>query len=59
MLIKIVTLLLIAMGGMAVYFKMRMGGKHRRLAKPATCPKCGRHRIGTGPCPCGAPEKKG
>ncbi|MDU8912635.1 hypothetical protein [Aestuariicoccus sp. MJ-SS9] len=51
MIIKIVTLFLIGMGVLAMFGKLRVPGA-RRLAA-AKCPKCGRYRIGKGPCPCG------
>ncbi|WP_091303082.1 hypothetical protein [Gemmobacter aquatilis] len=59
MMIKAVTLFLLIMGIAAVVFNFRTTGGRRRVAKPQTCPKCGRHIIGSGPCPCGKPAKKG
>ncbi len=48
--IKIVTLFLIAMGVLAMFGKLRFPGQ-KRLSS-AKCPRCGRFRIGKGPCPC-------
>ncbi|WP_254447897.1 hypothetical protein [Ruegeria arenilitoris] len=48
--IKAVTLFLIAMGVLAMFGKLRFPGQ-RRL-KSAKCPRCGRFRIGKGPCAC-------
>ena len=48
--IKIVTLFLIAMGVLAMFGKLRFPGKAR--LQSARCPSCGRYRIGKGPCPC-------
>ncbi|MDA7965413.1 hypothetical protein [Ruegeria sp.] len=48
--IKIVTLFLIAMGVLAMFGKLRFPGQ-KRLSS-AKCRKCGRFRIGKGPCPC-------
>ncbi|HBU16524.1 MAG: hypothetical protein A2092_04100 [Rhodobacteraceae bacterium GWE1_64_9] len=59
MLIKIITLFLVLMAAGGVYYKFRSRGGAGRLAKSPSCPKCGRHRIGSGPCPCGQPRKKG
>ena len=50
MILKIVTLFLIAIGVLAMFGKLRMPGA-RRL-RDARCPDCGRLRIGKGPCPC-------
>ncbi len=54
LILKIVTLFLIAIGVLAMFGKLRMPGG-RRL-RDARCPDCGRIRIGKGPCPC---KKKG
>lgn len=59
MLVKVVTLFLILMAAGGVYYKFRLRQRGDRLAKPRTCPRCGRHRIGSGPCPCGQVRKKG
>jgi len=48
--IKIVTLFLIAMGVLAMFGKLRFPGQAK--LKSARCPSCGRYRIGKGPCPC-------
>lgn len=51
MLIKGISLFLIGMLVLAMFGKLRFPTiSHRRDAK---CPKCGRHRIGKGPCACG------
>jgi hypothetical protein len=55
MIAKVVILFLVAMGVMAMFGKLtvpgskRLGGKKRAKR----CPKCGRLRIGRGPCDCG------
>lgn len=52
--IKIVTLFLIGMGVLAMFGKLRLpgiGGMRDRLASEK-CSKCGRYRIGKGPCAC-------
>ncbi|MHA7826706.1 MAG: hypothetical protein ACX93P_03985 [Roseovarius sp.] len=50
MIVKIVILFLVGMGVMAMFGKLRFPGQ-KKLAS-AKCPKCGRFRIGKGPCPC-------
>ncbi|MEJ2001953.1 MAG: hypothetical protein P8X77_11275 [Maritimibacter sp.] len=54
MLIKGVTFLLIFMMVLALFGRLRFPGQRR--IEDAKCPRCGRHRIGKGPCGC---EKKG
>jgi len=49
--IKIVSLFLIAMAVLAMFGKLRFPGQ--RHLDAARCPKCGRFRIGKGPCGCG------
>ncbi|MCD1618336.1 hypothetical protein ACFSDD_05800 [Salipiger marinus] len=53
MLAKIVLLFLAVIAVLGIFGKLRLPGvgKLGRLSKP--CPRCGRHRIGRGPCPCG------
>lgn len=49
--IKIVTLFLVAMVVLAMFGKLRLpGGRHLTSGR---CPSCGRFRIGKGPCSCG------
>jgi hypothetical protein len=48
--VKIVILFLVAMGVLAMFGKLRFPGQ-QKLAS-AKCRKCGRFRIGKGPCPC-------
>ena len=48
--VKIVILFLVFMGVMAMFGKLRFPGQ-QKLAS-AKCPKCGRFRIGKGPCQC-------
>lgn len=48
--VKVVILFLVGMGVMAMFGKLRFPGQ-QKLAN-AKCPKCGRFRIGKGPCPC-------
>ncbi|MFY2823772.1 hypothetical protein [Ruegeria sp. MALMAid1280] len=50
MIIKIVTLFLIAMGVLAMFGKLRFPGQKR--LQSSRCPRCGRFRIGKGPCAC-------
>lgn len=52
--IKAVTLFLIVIAVMAVFFRNRIPGITRR---EAYCPACGRPRIGTRRCPCGGKGK--
>lgn len=49
--IKIVSLFLVAMAVLAMFGKLRMPGRGRLSA--AKCPACGRYRIGKGACRCG------
>ncbi|MCF6233157.1 MAG: hypothetical protein L3J36_08685 [Rhodobacteraceae bacterium] len=51
MIFKIISLFLIAMVVLAMFGRLRLPGS-KRLAE-AKCPKCGRFRIGKGPCGCG------
>ncbi len=32
--------------------------RNTQAARPATCPSCGRFRIGPGPCDCGGAQRK-
>ncbi|MDZ7711118.1 MAG: hypothetical protein U5K36_14530 [Roseovarius sp.] len=50
MIVKIVLLFLVAMGVLAMFGKLRFPGQKRLEA--AKCRKCGRYRIGKGPCSC-------
>lgn len=52
--VKLVTFIMLAIVIGAVVFEKF--GYRRRLAKAATCSRCGRHKIGKGPCAC---QKKG
>lgn len=52
--VKVVSLFLIAMIVMAIFFRNRIPGGKARAAK---CPACGRPKIGKGPCPCGGKGK--
>ncbi len=54
--IKIVTLFLVGMAVLAMFGKLRFPGQKRLDA--ARCPKCGRFRIGKGPCQCGHGGRK-
>ena len=53
---KIVILFLAFMAVLAMFGKWRFPGQ-QKLAS-ARCPKCGRFRIGKGPCSCGKGKKK-
>jgi len=48
--VKIISLFLIGMAVLAMFGRLRLPGS-KRLAQ-AKCPKCGRFRIGKGPCSC-------
>lgn len=56
MIVKIVVLFLLAMGVLAMFGKLRFPGQDRLGA--AKCPKCGRYRIGKGPCACEKGRKR-
>jgi len=56
MIVKIVVLFLVFMGVMAMFGKLRFPGQ-QKLAS-AKCPKCGRFRIGKGPCSCTKGKRK-
>ena len=53
MILKIVSLFLVFMIvlGMFGKLKLRLPGQDKLAC--LKCPKCGRHRIGKGACPCG------
>lgn len=50
-LVKIVSLFLVGMAVLAMFGKLRFPGQKQLQSKK--CPKCGRYKIGKGPCPCG------
>jgi len=52
--IKLTSLFLIAMVVLAMFGRLRIPGTKggRPLPKPGKCPRCGRYRIGSGPCDC-------
>jgi len=53
MILKIVSLFLVAMGVLAMFGKLRVPkGGFRRMVS-GKCRACGRYRIGSGPCACG------
>lgn len=62
MLVKIVSLFLIAMGVLAMFGRLRFPkGRNRkggRLDNPIICNKCGQIIIGKGTCDCTPPAKK-
>jgi len=49
--IKVILLFLIGMAVLGMFGKLRFPGQDRLAS--AKCPKCGRYRIGKGPCGCG------
>jgi len=51
MIIKIVFLFLIGILVLAMFGRLRFPGQRRLESRK--CPKCGRYRIGKGPCSCG------
>ena len=50
MILKIVLLFLLGMAVLAVFGRLRFPRQQRLTA--VKCPKCGKYRIGKGPCPC-------
>jgi len=48
---KIVSLFLVGMAVLAMFGKLRFPGQDK--ISSARCPRCGRFRIGKGPCDCG------
>lgn len=48
--VKIVMLFLVGMVVLAMFGRLRFPGQKRLAA--AKCPKCGKYRIGKGPCSC-------
>lgn len=62
MLVKAVTLFLIAMLVLGMFGKLRLprvrGPKRKQgIAKPGKCPTCGSYIIGAGPCRCQKPTR--
>jgi uncharacterized membrane protein YfcA len=61
MLVKIVTLFLIAMAVLAMFGRLKMPRigrkKETRLQGRKSCPRCGRFLIGKGDCDCKLPPK--
>ncbi len=51
MLVKIVTIFLVFIAVLGMFGKLRLL-LPRKFRKNARCEKCGRHLIGSGPCPC-------
>ncbi|WP_415182049.1 hypothetical protein [Phaeovulum sp.] len=58
MLIKGMIIFLAVMAALAMFGKLRLPGLPHRPALPGKCPSCGRPRIGKGPCPCHAKDKR-
>lgn len=59
MLVKVIVLFLLAMAVLAMFGRLRFPPALKPrlpLAKPATCPACGRYIIGKGGCDCGRPR---
>lgn len=54
MLVKIVTFFLIGMAVLAMFGKLRVPllKQGQKKLQSKKCPKCGRYKIGKGPCPC-------
>lgn len=50
MILKIVFLFLIGMAVLAMFGKLRLPWQSRIAGRK--CPRCGRYRIGKGPCHC-------
>lgn len=55
--VKIVTLFLVFMAVLAMFGRLRFPGQKRLAA--ARCARCGRFRMGRGPCDCGKKTGKG
>ncbi|MFM1863807.1 MAG: hypothetical protein RLZ26_2329 [Pseudomonadota bacterium] len=51
---KIVTIFLVVIALLAIFGRLRMPRLPGLGRVATTCPSCGRHKIGRGPCPCGA-----
>ena len=51
MIVKIVTFFLIGIAVLAMFGRLKFPGQTR--LRNAKCPKCGRYRMGKGPCSCG------
>lgn len=54
MIVKIVSLMLIVMAGLALFgrLRLRLPGRKAPPKLSAPCAQCGRPRIGKGACPC-------
>ena len=52
MLLKIVSLFLVFIAVLGMFGKLSLL-LPKKFRKTAVCKKCGRHKIGKGPCPCG------
>lgn len=50
MIVKFAALFLLGMAVLGMFGKIRFPGQKR--LEQAKCPRCGRYRIGKGPCPC-------
>ena len=55
MLVKIVTFFLIGIAILAMFGRLKFPGQKKILS--AKCSKCGRYRLGQGPCACGHARK--
>lgn len=53
MILKIVTLFLVVIAVLGMFGKIRWILPWKSRLASEKCPKCGRHRIGKSPCPCG------
>ncbi|SIT10735.1 hypothetical protein SAMN05421774_105309 [Gemmobacter megaterium] len=60
MMIKAALFLLVALGVLGIFggFRLRRRDPRRRISQ-STCARCGRPRIGKGPCDCTPPEPRG
>ncbi len=50
--VKIVTLFLVAIAVLAMFGRLRLQLPGRDRLASAKCRRCGRYKIGKGPCPC-------
>jgi len=56
MLIKGMVLFLVVMAVLAMFGRLRFPGTSARKRGTGRCPRCGRPKIGKGPCPCSKKE---
>jgi hypothetical protein len=57
--VKAVTFLLLGLAVLGMIGGLRLRRRKQAPKLAATCPRCGRPRIGKGDCGCGAPAPRG